>query len=230
MRRFAASAVAVAAAVAAGMLLVALAAGCTATPAPPPRPRTAPNAVERAALAEAQSRAKRDGIPIAPDVWTQLWTPTQGASQIKGCVYRGSGGVIDFDAGPFARQASGMSYAVNLTKDVSAFAALGEFGSLQAIGRLVESCIAAYPIDHRLWLVPAKDRGALYSYDLTVLRRCLTAHGQTVAQLPSRARFEGLMQADTPWNAYDQVVVRTRAAWYALTDACPAIPPGMPLD
>jgi hypothetical protein len=185
--------------------------------------------VERAALTEAQSRAKRDGIPIAPDVWTQLWTPTQGASQIKGCVYRGSGGVIDFDAAPLARQASGMSYAVNLTKDVSAFGALGEFGSLQAIGRLVDSCLAAYPIDRRLWLVAEKDRGALYSYDLTVLRRCLVAHGQKVAQLPSRARFESLMKAGAPWNAYDQVVVANRAAWYALADACPAIPPRMPL-
>jgi hypothetical protein len=226
MRRFAASTAAVAAAV----LLVALAAGCTASASPPPPPRTAPNAAERAALADAQSRAKRDGIPIAPDVWTQLWTPTQGAAQIKGCVYRGSGGVIDFDATPLARQASGMSYAVNLTKDVSALTALGEFGSRQAIGRLVESCIAAYPIDRRLWLVAERDRGALYSYDLTVLRRCLVAHGQKVAQVPSRARFESLMQAGAPWNAYDQVVVTNRAAWYALADACPAIPPGMPLD
>jgi hypothetical protein len=97
-------------------------------------------------------------------------------------------------------------------------------------GRLVDSCIAVYPIDRRLWLVPEEDRSTLYSYDLTVLRRCLLAHGQRVPRMPSRVRFENLMRASAPWNGYDLVVVKNRAAWYALSDACPALPPGIAAD
>jgi hypothetical protein len=42
--------------------------------------------------------------------------------------------------------------------------------------------------------------------------------------MPDRARFESLLQAGAPWSAYDLVVVTNRAAWYALSDACPALP------
>jgi len=208
----------------AGLVLLALAAGCTA--APPPR--AAPDAVERAAVADAQGSAERDGIPIAPDGWTQLWTPTQAAAKISGCVYRGSGGVVEFRALPLAQQSEGLSYSVSTETNVS-LGVIGDFNDQRAVQRLVDSCIARYPMDRRLWLVPARDRSALYSYDLTVLRRCLAAHGQNVPDMPNRTRFESLMRASAPWNAYDLVVVKNRAAWYALADACPAIPPGMPL-
>lgn len=194
-------------------------------------PRTSPDAVERAALADARGRAVRDGVPIAADVWVQLWTPTQAASQIQHCVYEGSGGVLDFEAAPLAQQAEGMSYGVSgQVGRVSALSALGDFTDQRAVGRLVDSCLAAYPIDRRLWSVPERDRAALYSYDLTVLRRCLLAHGQSVPKLPSRTRFENLLRASAPWNAYDLVTVESRAAWYALSDACPALPPGIAAD
>jgi hypothetical protein len=48
-----------------------------------------------------------------------------------------------------------------------------------------------------------------------------------VPRMPSRARFETLLQAGAPWNAYDLVVVTNRRAWYALADACPALPPSI---
>lgn len=212
---------------AAAAVLLALASGCSAAPHPP---RTTPDPVERAALADAQGWAKRDGVPIAADVWTQLWTPTQAAAQIKNCVYQGSGGVLEFQAAPLAKQAAGMSYGIGVSGDISALSALGEFDDQRAVGRLLDSCVAAYPIDRRLWLVPEGDRGALYSYDLTVLRRCLQAHGQRVPKMPSRTRFENLLRASAPWNAYDLVVVENRADWYALSDACPALPPAIAAD
>jgi hypothetical protein len=209
------------------VLLLALASGCSAAQH---EPRTTPDPVERAALVDAQRPAKRDGVPIAPDVWTQLWTPTEAAAQIKNCVYQGSGGVLEFQAAPLAQQAAGMSYGIGASGDVSALSALGEFDDRRAVGRLLDSCVAAFPIDRRLWLVPGADRGALYSYDLTVLRRCLLAHGQHVPRMPSRTRFENLLRASAPWNAYDLVVVKNRAAWYALSDTCPALPPSIAAD
>ena len=189
-------------------------------------PRTAPDPLERAALADAQQRAMRDGVPIAADVWTQLWTPRQAAVQIRSCVYYGSGGVLWFEAAPLAQQA----FTGSIFGRVSALAAPGGFDDQRAVGRLLDSCIAAYPIDRRLWLIPERDRAALYSYDLTVLRRCLLAHGQPVPRMPSRARFEDLLRTGTPWNAYDLVVVDNRAAWYALSDSCPALPPDIAAD
>src|SRR5690349_12250347 len=97
----------------AALVPLALAAGCTA--APPPR--AAPDAVERAAVADAQGSAERDGIPIAPDGWTQLWTPTQAAAKITACVYRGSGGVVEFRALPLAQQSAGLAYRVSTETD-----------------------------------------------------------------------------------------------------------------
>ena len=208
-------------------VVLTIASGCSA---PHPVPRTTPNAVERAALADAQYRAKRDGVPIAPDVWAQLWTPTQAGLAIKKCVYEGSGGVLEFQAAPLAEQAEGLSFSVGPPGDISALAALGDFADQRAVGRLLDSCLAAYPTDRRLWLVPQNDRAALYSYDLTVLRRCLLAHGQRVPRLPGRTRFENLLRASAPWNAYDLVVVTNRAQWYALSDACPALPPAIAAD
>jgi len=207
-------------------VLLVLASGCSAPR--PSVPRTTPDRVERAALADARHSAMRDGVPIATDVWTQLWTPTQAGSQIKKCIYEGSGGVLEFQAPPLAQQAEGVSFGVS--GRVSALSALGDFNDHRAVGRLLDSCIAAYPIDRRLWSVPERDRTALYSYDLTVLRRCLLAHGQKVPRMPSRTRFENLLRDSTPWNGYDLVVVENRAAWYALSDACPALPPRIAAD
>ncbi|MEO7722496.1 MAG: hypothetical protein ABIS08_11350 [Pseudolysinimonas sp.] len=201
-------------------LVLALVSGCSAAQT---TSRSAPDGVERAALAEAQLPAMRDGIPIALDVWTQLWTPIQAASQVQSCVSRGSGGVLEFRAAPLAQQSNGMSYDVATETNVS-LGVIGDFNDDRAVQRLVDSCIALYPVDRRLWLVPEHDRGALYSYDATVLRRCLVAHGQQVPRVPSRVRFENLMRASAPWNAYDLVVVKDRAAWYALADACPVLP------
>lgn len=196
---------------------------------PPLTPRTTPDPVERAALDDARGRAVRDGVPIAADVWTQLWTPAQAASQIQNCVYKGSGGVLEFEAAPLAQQAEG-GIGISVTGQVAALSALGEFTDQRAVGRLVDSCVAAYPVDRRLWSVPEQDRAALYSYDLTVLRRCLLAHGQAVPRMPNRTRFENLLRASAPWNAYDLVVVANRQAWYDLSDACPALPPAIAAD
>jgi hypothetical protein len=205
---------------AAGAALLALAAGCSA--APPPR--TTPNAVERAALTDARQPAMRDGIPIAADIWTQLWTPTQAGSRIADCVKRGSSGAVEFTAVPLAQQSEGLTYAIGLSGDAASENAFSDFDDPRAVLRLVDSCIAAYPMDRRLWLVPERDRAALYAYDQTTLRRCLVAHGQRVPRMPSRTRFENLMRASAPWNAYDLVVVKDRAAWYMLSDTCPMLP------
>ena len=218
MRRLAAPAVVA--------VLLALASGCSA--APPVR--TAPDRVERAALTEARQWALRDGIPIAADVWTQLWTPTQAGGAITSCVKHGSNGVVSFEAGPLALESGGLSFGVGLSGGGSALNDFSDFDDVRAIQRLVDSCIAAYPVDFRLGRLPAGDRDALYSYDLTVLRRCLIAHGQQVPRMPSRVRFENLLRASAPWNAYDLVVVKNRTAWYALADACPALPPAIARD
>jgi hypothetical protein len=41
--------------------------------------------------------------------------------------------------------------------------------------------------------------------------------------MPSRADFESRLRTEQPSSPYDTVVVPTRAAWYALSDACPAM-------
>jgi hypothetical protein len=42
--------------------------------------------------------------------------------------------------------------------------------------------------------------------------------------MPARVDFEELLRAQKPWSPYDTVTVPTRSAWYALSDACPALP------
>lgn len=206
--------------------VLALASACAA--APPPR--TAPDQVEKAALVEARQWAVRDSIPIAADAWTQLWTPSQAGPVIAACVHRGSDGVVEFTADPIARSPEALSFSVGLSGDGSSLNDFNDFNDLRSIQLLVDGCIAAHPIDFRLARLPARDRDALYSYDLTVLRRCLLEHGQQVPRMPSRDRFENLLRASAPWNAYDRVVVKSRAAWYALADACPALPPALAGD
>ena len=212
---------------AAGLLLVLSVSACSSSPAP----RTAPDQVERAAVAVAEGRATMDGSPIV-DAWIQLWTPTQAGVQIASCVKRGSDGLVVFEAAPLAQSSQGLAYSVlMIPKDVSKDGGVGPpFFDGSTAERLVDRCVAQYPVDFRLFSVPAKDRGALYAYDLTVLRRCLLAHGQQVPAMPSRERFENMLRASAPWNAYDLVKVTTRAEWYALTDACPAFPPEISFD
>jgi hypothetical protein len=213
-------------AVAVAALVLAVASGCSTAP----HTRTTPNATERAALAEARQWAMRDGVPIAADIWTQLWTPTQANLRIATCVTRGSSGIVEFQAAPLAQEADGLRYSIGLSGDGASANGSSDFDDARAVLRLVDSCIAAYPVDRRQWLIPEQDRGALYSYDRTILRRCLMAHGQKVPKLPSRTRFENLMRASAPWNAYDLVVVKNRAAWYALSDTCPALPASIAAD
>ena len=201
-------------------VLLALTSACSA--ALPPR--TTPDSAERAALAGARQWALHDGIPIAADIWTQLWTPTQAGTVLGACVTRGSGGDLTFATEPLALESSGLSYSIGPSSNGSSSRAFSDFDDQRAVLRIVDSCIAAYPVDFRLGSVPARDRDALYSYDLTFLRRCLIAHGHRVPRLPNRTRFENLMKASAPWNAYDLVVVEDRAGWYALADACPALP------
>jgi len=110
-------------------------------------------------------------------------------------------------------------------KDASVDGGVGPpFFDDQTAQRLIDGCIAEYPIDFRLFSVPADEWGALYAYDLTVLRRCLLAHGQAVPPMPSREQFVNTLRASAPWNAYEQVRLKSRAGWYALADACPALP------
>ena len=94
----------------------------------------------------------------------------------------------------------------------------------------MQGCVASTPIDTRRLLLPRRDGGALYSYDLTVLRRCLIEHGQTVPPVPDRVDYEATLRAGSPWSPYDRVRVTTRAVWYALSDACPALPSSIAVD
>lgn len=189
-------------------------------------PRTAPDQVEKAAARTAQAPAQGDGVPIADDLWIQLWTPRRAGAEISACVDRGSDGLLIFRTGPVPDNSGGLSYSLEMVpKDTSVNGGVGPpFFDGSTVKRLVDGCIARFPVDSRLFSVPEHDRDALYAYDLTVLRRCLLAHGQVVPRMPSRDQFDTLLRAKTPWNAYEQVRVSARAEWYALADACPALP------
>ncbi len=205
-----------------GLLLLLTLGACSSSPAP----RTAPDRVEKAAVNTAQTAALADGLTIADDFWIQLWTPTQAGKKIAACVDRGSDGLLVFRAGPLAGNTGSLSYSlVMVPKDASVDGGVGPpFFDDQTAQRLIDGCIAEYPIDFRLFSVPADEWGALYAYDLTVLRRCLLAHGQAVPPMPSREQFVNTLRASAPWNAYEQVRLKSRAGWYALADACPALP------
>ena len=211
-----------------GLLLAMTLCDCVSSPAP----RTQPDQVEKAAVETAQTAALAAGLTISDDFWTQLWTPTQAGVRIARCADRGSDGLFVFRARPLASNSGGLSYSVFFVpKDASVDGGVGPpFFDDQTRQRLVSGCIAEYPVDFRLFSVAERDRGALYSYDLTELRRCLLEHGQKVKRMPTRERFENLLRASAPWNAYELVVVKTRADWYALADACPALPPEITVD
>lgn len=197
------------------MVCAAVLAACGAAPAP----RTRPNAVERAALA---ATGTEFGTSTGRADWVQLWTPNQVGLQIQVCVAHLTDGLIQVqvDDGPSGLAIS-VSYGLGGSGDP------GSPISRPSVQRAIDRCVADTPIDTRRLLVPRRDWDALYSYDVTVLRRCLLEHGQRIAQVPARTQYEGLLRASTPWSPYDQVAVPDREAWFALSDACPALPPAI---
>jgi hypothetical protein len=213
-----------------GFLLAVVLVACSAPAATPTR--TKPDQIETAAVATALAAAKSHDLTVADDLWTQLWTPTQAGAQIARCISRGSDGLLVFRPASLADNAGGLSYTVILVpKSTSIDGGVGPpFFDGPTAQRLIDSCVAKFPVDFRLFAVPTADRSALYAYDLTVLRRCLVEHGQTVERMPTRERFENLLRASVPWNAYEHVRVASRSEWYALADACPALPPAIAGD
>jgi hypothetical protein len=209
---------------AAVVALTAMLVACSA-PAPPP-PRTRPNAVERSAAAVAAGnsvQARLDGAD-----WIQLWTPNQAGGVIERCLHSESDGVLAILISPPGRGGVELSFEYGVVGDLSALSELPSGPTSAA--RLVDGCVATTPIDARRLLVPLKDATALYSYDLTSLRRCLIEHGHSVPPVPDRATYESLLRGNGPWSPYDQVRVHDRAAWYALSDACPALPAAIAAD
>ena len=220
MRRLAAPATVVALTA----VLAAALAGCS-SPEPAP-PRTQPNAVERAAAVVAAGyslQAQLDGA-----AWIQLWTPNQAGGVIERCVSSESDGVLAILISPPGRGGVELSFEYGVVGDLSTLHELPS-GS-QSAARLVDRCVATTPIDARRLLVPQRDAAALYSYDVTSLRRCLIEHGQSVPPVPDRASYEDLLRGNAPWSPYDRVRVPDRAAWYALSDACPALPASIAAD
>jgi hypothetical protein len=214
MRATAARTAAVAVAGAVGILL--LISSCAATR--PEKPRTTPTASERAAARTAQSAAVRDGIPINREAWVQLWTPVGAGKEIDSCVSGDSNGALGYIADPALAATTGFAYQITVNET----GALIDFSTMQ---RIVDGCIATAPVDDRILHVPRREWPALYSYDVTFLRRCLLAHGQSPESAPSRSEFGELLASGASWSPYDAVAVRNRAAWYSLADACPAFPP-----
>ncbi|MEP6842501.1 MAG: hypothetical protein ABJA11_03200 [Pseudolysinimonas sp.] len=201
---------------AAGLAAVLL--GCSATPTTPPR--TEPNAVERSAVAVSRAVSSPQ-TSTSTEVWTQLWTTNQAGGVIERCVARESGGFLAVRIGPL--QGAGaleIEYGI-----IGNFSIRDDpFTTPAGAAQLVDACVASAPIDTRRLLVPRQDWATLYSYDVTVLRRCLIEHGQAVPTVPDRATYEGRLRAGEPVSPYDKVRMRDRAAWYALSDACPALP------
>ena len=183
--------------------------GCTAVSPPI---RAVPNGVEQHAV---QAAVGYDGVsPVGANIpWVQLWTLDQFPHQMKDCAGKASLGQLAVNAGPLPT--SRVEYQI---------IGSGSHPNEVEAGRIIDACRAQTPVDDRMLRLPMSDAPGLYSYDLTVLRPCLISHGFEVSLPPSRQGFEALLQAHTPWSPYDHVVVTSRLAWYALSDACPAIP------
>ncbi len=188
---------------------VALAVALTGCTAVSPPTRVVPNRVEQDAVHAAVGYdAVYANIP-----WVQLWTLDQFPQQMKECAGKASYGQLAVNAGPLPT--SRVEYQI---------IGSGSHPNEVESGRIIDACRAQTPVDDRMLRLPMKDAHQLYSYDLTVLRPCLIAHGFDVSLPPSRQSFDALLRAHTPWSPYDHVVVTSRLAWYALSDACPAIP------
>jgi hypothetical protein len=207
-------------ALAVGVVVLLTLSACAAAPTP----RTQPNTVELAALARAGNEFSAS---TGRSAWVQLWTRQQAGPAIQDCVHRVSNGLLEVDVqvGP-----NGIGYGYSSSFEGTNGSDIDQRGEPFAVQRVVDRCIAETPIDDRVTRLPRRDWGVLYSYDVTVLRKCLIAHGESVARAPDRDRFESLLDGGMPWSPYDRVIVPDRAAWYALSDACPVIPPGYAVD
>ena len=198
------------AALAGAVLIVALA-GCAAASPPVPLPRATPNPVERAAVQRTtQAFVAETGDARLP--WVQLWTSAQFPTAMQNCAASQSHGQLALTIG---RPALGIpSYRI---------VGSGSEPDEAEAARIIERCAAATPLDDRVLRLAPGDGDALYSYELTVLRPCLLAHGYSVSSMPARADFEHRLRNQTPWSPYDTVTVPNRSAWYALSDACPPL-------
>jgi hypothetical protein len=188
---------------------VVLLAGC----APPPHApfRTAPNKVEEAAV----FRTTQAFLAETGDTrlnWVQLWTVAQFATQMQNCAADESHGQLSLTFG--LPGLSIPSYRI---------VGSGSEPDEAEAARIIERCAGATPLDDRVLRLPPDRWDALYSYELTTLRPCLLAHGYPVRSMPSRTDFESRLRTEQPSSPYDTVVVQSRAAWYALSDACPAM-------
>ncbi len=88
----------------------------------------------------------------------------------------------------------------------------------------VDPCYAAHPVDTRVFAMSEPQRIQLFGYYLTFLDRCVLAQGFRVDRIPQRAAFLSAINDGMPWSPYDRVTVKTRAEWFALSDACPPVP------
>jgi hypothetical protein len=198
-------------ALAVAVVLVSLA-GCTTAFAPAPSPRTTPNATELAAV-HRTSQAFFAETADARLPWIQLWTSAQFPTQLQTCAAAQSHGQLVVTV---ARPELGIpSYRI---------VGSGSEPNEAEAARIISRCATATPLDDRVLRLNSADWDALYSYELTTLRPCLLAHGYPVRRMPARVDFEQLLRAQAPVSPYDTVVVPTRSAWYALSDACPALP------
>jgi hypothetical protein len=199
-----------AAAVLTAALMLALV-GCATTPQPVPPPRTTANTVERAAVQRTtQELSAETGDARLP--WVQLWTSAQFPVALQHCVGVESHGQL--------------SARVDLPEFTLRYSIVGSgsWPDEAESARIIARCAAATPLDDRVLHLPRADWDALYSYELTTLRPCLLARGYHVSRMPSRVDFEQRLRDRHPWSPYDTVSVPTRFAWYALSDACPALP------
>lgn len=184
--------------------------GCAAASGPDRAPRTTPNVVELAAVQRTtQAFIAETGDARLP--WVQLWTVAQFPTQMQHCAGEQSYGqlavTVDRPLGTFSYHIIGSGSEPDEAES----------------NRIIARCAAATPLDDRVLRLLAVDWNALYSYDLTVLRPCLLAHGYPVQRMPARTDFKNLLRVQAPWSPYDTVEVPTRFAWYALSDACPPL-------
>lgn len=188
-----------------------------------PPPRMTPNGIERTALANARNIFRTTNGAAS---WVQLWTVSQAGAAVEKCINLGSNGAVNAQV-TFSTGGVEFGYGFGYGHGTLAGASspdISRYTSPDTVQQLASQCFAATPVDDRVLHLTVGSWAALYSYDVTVLRRCLMAHGESVARPPGRERFENLLRAGTPWSPYDGVVVRDRAAWFALSDACPALP------
>jgi len=193
----------------AAMILVLV--GCATTLQAVPPQRTTASTVERVAVERTtQALSAETGDARLP--WVQLWTSAQFPAALQHCVGVESLGQLSARVG---LPGFTLSYSI---------VGSGSWPDEAESARIIARCAAATPLDDRVLRLARADWDALYSYELTTLRPCLLARGYHVSRMPSRVDFEQRLRDRHPWSPYDTVTVPTRFAWYALSDACPALP------